>query len=70
MLLHLLKTLNDVAESTSVVLSEGDSIRNVYEFTKYSCIMAYGSTPYVGMTPKKNGGHIKSAQMTRSKCLR
>ena len=22
-------------------------------------IMAYGSTPYVGMTPKKNGGHIK-----------
>ena len=33
-------------------------------------IMAYGSTPYVGMTPKKNGGHIKSAQMTRSKCLR
>ena len=31
--------------------------------------MAYGSTPYVGMTPKKNGGHIKSARMTRSKCL-
>ena len=31
--------------------------------------MAYGSTPYVGMTPKKNGGLIKSAQMTRSKCL-
>ena len=27
-------------------------------------------TPYVGMAPKKNGGHIKSAQMTRSKCLR
>ena len=27
-------------------------------------IMAYGSTPYVGMTPKKNGGHNKSAQMT------
>ena len=23
--------------------------------------MAYGSTPYVGMTPKKNGGHIESA---------
>ena len=23
--------------------------------------MAYGGTPYVGMTPKKNGGHIKSA---------
>ena len=32
-------------------------------------IMAYGSTPYVGMTPKKNSGHIKSAQMTCSKCL-
>ena len=29
-----------------------------------------GSTPYVGMAPEKNGGHIKSAQMTRSKCLR
>ena len=27
-------------------------------------------TPYVGMAPKKNGGYIKSAQMTRSKCLR
>ena len=38
MLLHLLKTLKDVAESTSVVLSEGDSIQNVYEFTEYSCI--------------------------------
>ena len=24
-------------------------------------IMAYGSTPYVGMAPKKNGGHVKSA---------
>ena len=33
-------------------------------------IMVYGSTPYVGMTPKKNGGNIKSAQMTHSKCLR
>ena len=32
-------------------------------------IMAYGSTPYVGMAPNKNGGHIKSAHMTRSKCL-
>ena len=32
-------------------------------------IMAYGSTPYVGMAPKKNGGHIKSAKMARSKCL-
>ena len=32
-------------------------------------IMAYGSMPYVGMAPKKNGGHIKSAQMTRSKYL-
>ena len=25
-------------------------------------------TPYVGMAPKKNGGYIKSAQVTRSKC--
>ena len=33
-------------------------------------IMAYGSTPYVGMTPKKNGRHIKSAQITPSKCPR
>ena len=32
--------------------------------------MVYGSTPYVGMAPKKNGTHIKNAQMTRSKCLR
>jgi len=31
--------------------------------------MAYGSMAYVGMALKKNGGHIKSAQMTRSKCL-
>ena len=38
MLLHLLKTLKDIAESTSVVLSQGDSIRNVYEFTEYSSI--------------------------------
>ena len=29
-------------------------------------IMAYGSMPYVGMVPKKNGGHIKSAQMKLS----
>ena len=38
-------------------------------FTDYSqvsvlLIMGYGSTPYVGMAPKVNGGHIKSAQMT------
>ena len=33
-------------------------------------IMAYGNTPYVGMAPEKNGGHIESAEMTRSKCLR
>ena len=32
-------------------------------------IMAYGSMPYVGMTPNKNGSHIKGAQMIRSKCL-
>ena len=33
-------------------------------------IMAYGSMPYVGMALKKNGGCIKSTQMTRLKCLR
>ena len=39
-------------------------------------IMAYGSTPYVRMAPKKNkktkknGSHIKSAQMTHFKRLR
>ena len=33
----------------------------------YIIIMAYGSTPYVGMVLKKNGGHIKSAPMTCSK---
>ena len=42
---------------------------------RYTCkqhlasIMVYGSTPFVGMAQKKNGGHIKSAQMTRLKCL-
>ena len=30
-------------------------------------IMVYSSMPYVGMTPKQNGGHSKCAQMTRSK---
>ena len=31
--------------------------------------MAYGSTPYVCRDgPEKNGGHIKSAQITRLKC--
>ena len=35
-------------------------------------IMACGSTPYAGMAPKKMAAtlNIKSAQMTRSKCLR
>ena len=33
-------------------------------------IMVCGSTQYVGMAREKNGGHIKSAQMTRLKCLR
>ena len=40
------------------------------KIVSFVTIMAYGSTPYVGMTPKKNGGHIQSAQMTRSKCPR
>ena len=34
-----------------------------------SKIVVYGSMPYVGLTPKKNGGHIESAQMTRLKYL-
>ena len=41
---------------------------DVGEWGDPGCIMACGSIPYVGMTPK-NGGNIKSAQMTRSKCL-
>ena len=47
-------------------------VRLLFEGGYYSramFIMAYGSTPYVGMTPPKNGGHNKSAQMTRYKCL-
>ena len=32
-------------------------------------IMAYGSTSYVGMAPKKMAAAFKSAQITRSKCL-
>ena len=31
----------------------------VPDILQVSDIMAYGSTPYVGMTPKKNGSHIK-----------
>ena len=46
------------------------SIVPFYGCCSLTLIMAYGSTPYVGMTPKKNGGHIKSAQMTRSKFAR
>ena len=38
-----------------------------YAISLNTKIMAYGSTPYVGMIPKINGGHIKSAQMTRLK---
>ena len=49
-------------------MRESDMERYVINtFRKLTTIMAYGSTPYVGMTPKKNGGHNKSAQMTRSK---
>ena len=33
-------------------------------------IMAYGSYAICRDGPEKNGGHIKSAQMTRSICLR
>ena len=48
----------------------GGGIPDVCKEYQMCNIMAYGSTSYVGMTPKKNGSHIKSAQMTRSKCLR
>ena len=34
-------------------------------------IMAYGSTPYIGMTPKKSGSHIKSYKWhARNVCIR
>ena len=46
------------------------SRKHAHPLSMFCIIMAYGSTPYVGMTPKKNGGHIQSAQMTRSKCPR
>ena len=45
-------------------------IMHLKNLALYGIIMAYGSMPYAGMTPKKNGGHIKLAQMTRSRCLR
>jgi len=32
--------------------------------------ISFVADPSVGMTPKKNGGYIKSAPMTRSECLR
>ena len=35
----------------------------------HTIIMAYDITPYVGMTLKKNGGHIESVQMTRLSAL-
>ena len=38
--------------------------------TGKSSIMAYGGMSYVGMAPKKMAATFKSAQMTRSKCLR
>ena len=31
-------------------------------FSDTQCIIEYGSTPYVGMTQKKNGGPIKRVQ--------
>ena len=52
----------------SIVISELESLFTITIPPTFH-IMAYGSTPYVGMAPKKNGGHIKSAQMTHSKCL-
>ena len=55
-----LEKIAEIASSSSVVL---------YLIQK-STIMVYYRMPYVGMGPNKNGGHIKSAQMTCSKCLR
>ena len=57
---------NSLLQAGHSVLAYFESLGECYDVL----IMAYGSTPYVGMTPKKNGGHIQSAQMTRSKCPR
>ena len=43
------------------LIFESGPISGEYVIMAYG-IMAYGSTPYVGMTPKKHGGHM-SAQM-------
>ena len=40
----------------------------LFEQGVYRNKIAFGSMPYVGIAPKKNGGHIKSAQMTPLKC--
>ena len=48
-------------------IGDFQSLHHAYIVTVASFIMAYGSTPYVGMTLKKNGRYIKSAQMTRLK---
>ena len=47
---------------------KGDKWVLIKEMYNIVSIMAYGSMPYVGMVPKKNAVHIKSAQMTRLKC--
>ena len=80
---HFEMTYWTIGLSMSVTIACTKSCSWVYQlpiWSKAACdigvmwgskhIMAYSSTPYVGMALKKNGGHIKSAQMTRLKCLR
>ena len=53
-----------------IVVQILSGIMQVWPMYNLYYIMAYGSTSYVGMALNKNGGHIKSAQMTSSNCLR
>ena len=53
-------------------LNRGEMLSTLAVNISCLCIYhGYDSTSYVGMTmtSNKNGSHIKSAQMTRSKCL-
>ena len=60
---------SDLWAMTTGKASALTTIYNTPITTPLPVIMAYGSTPYVGMASNKNGGHIKSAHMTYSKCL-
>ena len=68
-----IKGRDDFGEGCHTVASEPYYYDSAYHPVKrpsaIPIIMVYGSMPYVGMAPNKNGGHIKSAHMTRSKCL-